>query len=170
MSTLAVAAGVGRWALGSGAAVGGMFFSTMLAVSLTFACLCSVSIMVASVALCHGAVLNKELTVFELPVMEQAFLHHNDSFSRAPNLKEESLMCFAMLQRLQALGDTKNFDSRLVGRVLGLNVGDRLSLFLLVNPAYFDTMGHHHEPVALNTRLASNDSCPCSVLLQKSLG
>jgi hypothetical protein len=58
-----------------GAAVRGMFLSTMLAVSPTFAHVGSVSITVASVALGQSAVFIIELTVFELPVVGQAVLH-----------------------------------------------------------------------------------------------
>jgi hypothetical protein len=72
---LAIAAGVGGRVFRSGAAVVGMFFSTMPTVFPTFARLCSVSIIVALVALGQGTVLNTELTVFELPIMEQALLH-----------------------------------------------------------------------------------------------
>ncbi len=63
-----------------GAAVGSMFFSTMRAVSPTFACVGSVSVMVTTVALGHSAILNEELKVFRLSVMEQALLHQNVSF------------------------------------------------------------------------------------------
>jgi hypothetical protein len=66
-------------------------------------------------------------------------------------------------------GKTKDFDSGPKGRVLLLNVGSRLSLFLLVNSAHFDNMSHDHEPVALNAGSASNDSCLCCVLLRESL-
>jgi hypothetical protein len=84
--TLAVAAGVGGGVLRSGAAVGGMFFGTMPAVSPAFARMGSVSVVVAFVALGHSAVLNEELTVFELPVVEQALLHQNVSFYGGPHL------------------------------------------------------------------------------------
>jgi hypothetical protein len=77
---LAVTAGVGGRILRGGAAVGGMFFSTMPAVSLTFARMGSVSVVVASAALGHSAVLNEELTVIELPVVEQALLRQYVSF------------------------------------------------------------------------------------------
>ncbi len=86
MLALAVAAGVGGGVLGGGAAVGGMFFSTMPAVSPTFALVGSVSIVVASVALGHSAVLNEELAVFELPIVEQALLHENVSLRGSPYL------------------------------------------------------------------------------------
>ncbi len=86
MLALAVAAGVGGVVLGGGAVVGGMFLSTMLAVSATFARMGSVSVVVASVALGHSAVLNEELTVFELPIVEQALLHQNVSFHGGPHL------------------------------------------------------------------------------------
>ncbi len=86
MLTLAVAAGVGGRILRGGAAVGGMFFSTMPAVSLTFVRMGSVSVVVASVVLGHSAVLNEELTVFELPVVEQALLHQNVSLHGGPHL------------------------------------------------------------------------------------
>ncbi len=52
-----------------------MFFSEMPAVSPTFARMGSVSVVVASVALGHSAVLNEELTVSKLPVIEHALLH-----------------------------------------------------------------------------------------------
>ncbi len=58
----------------------------MPAVFPTFACLSSVSVVVASIALGHSAVLNEVLTVFELPVVEQAFLHQNVSFHGGPHL------------------------------------------------------------------------------------
>jgi hypothetical protein len=99
-----------------------MFFSTMPAVSPTFARVGSVSVVVASVALGHSAVLNEELTVFELPVVEQALLHQNVSFHGGPHLQEEWPMRFVALQRLDLPGNTKDFDSGLLGRVLGLNV------------------------------------------------
>jgi hypothetical protein len=57
-----------------------MFISTMPAVSPTFALVSSVSISVASVVFIHNAILNEDLTVFELPVIEQALLHQNISF------------------------------------------------------------------------------------------
>jgi hypothetical protein len=63
-----------------------MSFSTVPTVSLTFAHMDSVSVVVASVALGHSAVLNEELTVFELPVVEQALLHENVSFHGGPHL------------------------------------------------------------------------------------
>ncbi len=75
MLALADGAGVGGGVLGGGAAVRGIFFSTMPAVFPTFASMGSVTVVVASVALGHSAVLNEELTVFELPIMEQALLH-----------------------------------------------------------------------------------------------
>ncbi len=80
MLALAVAAGVSGKVFVGGAAVRSMFFSTMPAVSPTFACVSSVFVTVTLVALGHGAVLNEVLTVFELPVVEQALLHQNFSF------------------------------------------------------------------------------------------
>jgi hypothetical protein len=44
------------------------------------------SVTVASVALGQVAVLNEELTIFELPIMKQALLHLNVSFTRSPHL------------------------------------------------------------------------------------
>ncbi len=86
MLALAVAVeGCGRVLRGR-AAVRGVFFSTMPAVSPSFAHLGSMSVMVASIALGQGAVLNEELTVLELPVMKQALLHQNVSFTRGPHL------------------------------------------------------------------------------------
>jgi hypothetical protein len=52
-----------------------MFLSTKAIVFPTFARLGSVPVMLAFEALGQGAVLNKKLTVFELPIMQQAFLH-----------------------------------------------------------------------------------------------
>ncbi len=75
MLALAAAAGVGGRILRGRAAVRGMFFSEMPAVSLTFARMSSLSVVVASVALGHSAVLNEELTVSKLPVIEHALLH-----------------------------------------------------------------------------------------------
>ncbi len=75
MLALAVAAGVSGRDFVGGAAVRSMFFSTMPAVSPTSARAGGLSLTVTLVALGHGAVLNEELTVFELPVMEQALLH-----------------------------------------------------------------------------------------------
>ncbi len=75
MPALAVAAGVGGGVLGGRAAVGGLFFSTMPAVSPTVARMGNVFVVVASVAFGHSVILNKELIVFELPIMEQALLH-----------------------------------------------------------------------------------------------
>ncbi len=86
MLALAVAARVDGRVLIGGAAVKGMFLSTMPAVFPMFARKGSVSLMVASVALGHGTVLNEELTVFELPVVEQALLHQNVSFHGGPHL------------------------------------------------------------------------------------
>jgi hypothetical protein len=63
-----------------------MFFSTMLAISPTIARISSMSIVVAPVALGHDAVLNEGLTVFELPIVEQALLHLNVSFHGGPHL------------------------------------------------------------------------------------
>jgi hypothetical protein len=108
---LAVAAGVSGRVIVGRAAIRSMFFSTMPAVSPTFARVGSVSVTVTSVALGHGAVLNEELTVFELPVMEQALLHQNVSFHGGPHLQEEGPMRFAALQRLDTPGNTKDFDS-----------------------------------------------------------
>ncbi len=86
MLALAVAAEVGGGVFRGGASIGGMFFSKMLAVSPTFARVGSVSVIVTSVALGHGAVLNEELTVFELPIVEQALLHQNLTFHGGPHL------------------------------------------------------------------------------------
>jgi hypothetical protein len=72
-------------------------------------------------------------------------------------------MCFAMLQHLDTPGYTTNFNSGLQGRVLGCNVGNGLSLFILVLPAQFHSMGHDHETMALNTFTASDGSRPCHV-------
>jgi hypothetical protein len=99
-----------------------MFFSTMPAVSPTFARVGSVSITVASEALGQGAVLNEELTVLKLPIVEQALLHQSVSFHGGSHLQEEGPMCLATLQRLYTPGNTKDFDSRLQGRVLGLDI------------------------------------------------
>ncbi len=75
MLALAVAARVvGRVFVG-GAAVRGISFSSMPAVSPSFARVCSVFVTVASLALSQGAVFNEEPTVLERPVMEQALLH-----------------------------------------------------------------------------------------------
>jgi hypothetical protein len=63
-----------------------MFFSTMLAVSPTFARVSIVSVMLTSVGLGQGAVLNEVLTVFEFPIVEQAPLHQNVSFYGGPHL------------------------------------------------------------------------------------
>jgi hypothetical protein len=79
-------------------------------------------------------------------------------------------MRFATLQCLDMTGYTKNFDSGLQGRVLGCNVENGLSLFILVHSAQFHSMGHDHESMALNTFTASNGSRPCRVFLQESLG
>ncbi len=94
-----------------GAAVGGMFFGTMPAVSPTFACVGSVSIPVASEALGQSAVLNEELTLLKLPIVEQALLHQNISFHGGSHLQEEGPMRLATLQRLNTLGNSKDFDS-----------------------------------------------------------
>ncbi len=59
----------------SGAASSIMFLSTKATVSLTFARLDSVPIPLAFEALGRGVVLNENLTVFELPIMQQTFLH-----------------------------------------------------------------------------------------------
>jgi hypothetical protein len=109
---LAVAAEVGGGVLGGRAAVGGMFFSTMPAVSPTFARVCSVSVTVTLVALSHSAVLYKKFTVFDLPVMEQALLYQNVSFCGGPHFQEEGPMLFATLQCLDTPRSMKNFDSR----------------------------------------------------------
>ncbi len=111
MLALAVAAGVSGRVIVGRAAIRSMFFSTMPAVSPTFARVGSVFVTVTSVALGHGAVLNEELTVFELPIMEQALLHQNVSFHGGPHLKEEGPMRFAALQPLDMPGNTKDFDS-----------------------------------------------------------
>ncbi len=70
----------------SGAASSVMFHSTKAIDSPTFACLGSVPVMLAFEDLGQGAVLNGKLTVFELPIMQQAFLHQNVSFFRRPRL------------------------------------------------------------------------------------
>ncbi len=79
-------------------------------------------------------------------------------------------MRFATLQRLDTPGYMKNFNSGLQGRVLGCNVGNRLSMCILVHPAQFHSMGHDHESKALNTFTASDGRHPCRVFLQESLG
>jgi hypothetical protein len=79
-------------------------------------------------------------------------------------------MHFATLQCLDTPGYTKYFNSGLQGSVLGCNVGNGLSLFILVHPAQFYSMGHDHESMALNTLTTSDSSCPCRVFLPKSLG
>ncbi len=112
MLTLAVSAGVSGRVLRGGAAVR-VFFSTMLAVSPTFPRMGSVSVVVASVAMGHSAVLNEELTVFELPVVEQALLHQNVHFHGGLHHQVEGPMRFATLQRHDTPGNTKNFDSGL---------------------------------------------------------
>ncbi len=61
-------------------AVGSMLFSKMPATFPTIARISCVSVIVACVALGHSAVLNKELTVLELLIMEQALLHQNFGF------------------------------------------------------------------------------------------
>ncbi len=86
MVALAVTAGVSSGILRGGEAVSSMFFSTMLAVSPTFARVSCMSIVVASVASGHSAVFNEELIVFELPVVEQALLLENISFHWCPYL------------------------------------------------------------------------------------
>ncbi len=58
MLALAVQARVSGKVLRGGAAVGGMFFSTMPAGSPIFACMGSVSVVIASLPLGHNAVLN----------------------------------------------------------------------------------------------------------------
>ncbi len=109
MLALVVAAGVSGRVIVGRAAVRSMFFSTMPAVSPTFARVGRVSVTVTSVTLGHGAVINEELTVFELTVMEQALLHQNVSLHGGPHLQEERPMCFATLQRLDTPGNTKVF-------------------------------------------------------------
>jgi hypothetical protein len=79
-------------------------------------------------------------------------------------------MRFATLHRLDTPGFTKNFNSGLQEWVLGCNVGNGLSLFILVHPAQLHSMGHDHESMALNRFNASNGSCPCRVFLQESFG
>ncbi len=111
MLTLAVAAVVDGGVHSGEAAVGGMFFRTMPAVSLTFARVGSVSVVLASVALGQSAVLNEELTVFELPIVEQALLRHNVSFYGGSYVVEEGPMRLATLQRLDTQGNTKDFHS-----------------------------------------------------------
>ncbi len=91
MLTLPVAEGVSGGILGGKRAVRGMFFSTLPAVSSTIARVGSVSVTVTLVTLGQSAVINEELTVFELPVMEEALLHQNVSFHGGPHLQEESL-------------------------------------------------------------------------------
>jgi hypothetical protein len=108
---LAVAAGVNGRVLTGEAAAGGMFFSTIPAASHTFVRMGSVSIVVASVALGHSAVINDELTVFMLSIVEQALLHQNVSFHEGPHLQEAGPMCFAALQCLDMPGNMKDFDS-----------------------------------------------------------
>ncbi len=88
-----------------------MFVSTMSAVSPTFARVGSVSVTISFVALGHGAVLNEELTVSELPVVEQALLHQNVSLHGAPHLYEEGHMHFAPLQHFYTPENSKSFDS-----------------------------------------------------------
>ncbi len=78
-------------------------------------------------------------------------------------------MHFATLQCLQTPENIENFDSGRQEAVLGLYIGDGLSLFFLVHPADFDSMGLHNESAAFNTCFASNNSCPCRVLLPESL-
>ncbi len=75
-------------------------------------------------------------------------------------------MCFATIQHPLTPGNTKDFEALLKGRVLGLNIEYGLSLFILVLPANFDSMGHDHKSMALNLYFASNDSRPCCVLLK----
>jgi hypothetical protein len=84
--TLAFAAGVSGGVHGGETAVGGMFFSTMPAVSPTIARVGSLSVIVTLVALGPCEVLNEELTVFELLVMEQALLNQNVCFHGGPHL------------------------------------------------------------------------------------
>ncbi len=98
MLVLAVAAKECGRIIRGRAAVRSEFFSTMPTISPTFACFSSVSVMVASVALGQGVVLNEELTVIELTIMKQAHLHQHISFNRGPLLKEEGLMRFPTFQ------------------------------------------------------------------------
>jgi hypothetical protein len=165
----AVAAVGGGRVIRCGAAVGCMFFSTVSTVFPTFAHHGSEYVAVASVALGQGVVLNVALTIFELPVMKQALLYQSFSFTRGPHLQEKGSMLFTTLQHLHMPVNTKDYDFGPNKWVLGLNVGDRLSLFLLVNLAHFDSIGHGHEPVALKVHFASNDSHPCCVMLKESL-
>jgi hypothetical protein len=59
-----------------------MFFSTVSPTFSTFARLGSRS---KAIILGKGAVLDEELTVFELPIMEQTLLHQDVSFTRVPH-------------------------------------------------------------------------------------
>jgi hypothetical protein len=78
---LAVAAGERSQVFGGTAGVGCVFISKMSTGSLTFACLGSVSVTVASVTLGQVGVFNEALTVFELSIREQALLHQSVSLS-----------------------------------------------------------------------------------------
>jgi hypothetical protein len=109
--------------------------------------------------------LNEELTVYELPIIEQAVMHLNVNLPRSPHVKEEGPMGFARPQGLQTPGNMKNIVFGLQGRILELKVRNGLSLFFLVNPAQFDSMYHDYESVALNMCSASYDGSPCCVLL-----
>ncbi len=75
MLALAVAARASSRVFRGGAAVGGMFFSTMPTVYLTFACFSSVFITIASIRLSGGADLIDELKVFKFLVVRQALPH-----------------------------------------------------------------------------------------------
>jgi hypothetical protein len=74
-------------------------------------------------------------------------------------------MSLSMFQSLQTPGNMKDFHAGFQGRVLELNVGDRLSLFLLIYPAHFDSMHHDIESAALEACSASYRRCPYYVLL-----
>jgi hypothetical protein len=69
MFPLAVDAGKSGWGFRSGATSSVMVLSTKATSSRTFARLCSVSVALAVVAEHHNALLNKEHTVMELPIM-----------------------------------------------------------------------------------------------------
>ncbi len=74
-------------------------------------------------------------------------------------------MCFSMLQRLQMPRNMKDFNTGVQGRVLGHNVGDRLSSFIIFYSAHCDSMHHDHEAAALDACSASYSSYPYGVLL-----
>jgi hypothetical protein len=75
----------------------------------------------------------------------------------------------AMLLHLETPGNTNNFHSRLEEWVLGLYVRNGCSLFILINPANFDSMSHDHEPMAFNACSVSKNPPPCLVLYKESL-